>query len=92
VVRRVSTVRFSAILIHASVCAGEVLPAVRLVSGRALLAVEAGFALRANANAVADLDILYFRADADGCADDLVANTAGVGCWALFALVRRKVE
>ncbi len=45
--------------------------------------LQTGGVLRADADAVADFDaFLDFAADADGFADDLVADAAGVGCWA----------
>ena len=45
--------------------------------------LQARRVLRSDTDAVADFDAsLDFAADADGFADDLVADAAGVGCWA----------
>lgn len=59
--------------------------------GRAFFTVwfEAGTALRADANAIADLEVLgwgveaaHGGADANDVADDLVADNAGIVRWA----------
>jgi hypothetical protein len=87
VVQRIPAVRATAVIVDAVVGADDFLTAVVFLSGGAFftvaLAAETGFALRADADAVADLDVRDLGADADGCADDFVADAAGVGCWAL---------
>ncbi len=56
--------------------------------GAAALASETGFALGAESDPVANLDVLDLGADADGRADDFVSDAAGVLCWALCSYVR----
>jgi len=87
VVRRVSTVRLASVGPLAAVGVSG-LGAVVLVAGLALLALEARAGLGADSDAVAQLDVLDLLADADGLADDLVADAAWVaGRWLTVALV-----
>lgn len=72
------------------------LHAVRFVGGGAFgavaLASEAGLALGAEPDPVANFEVLYLGADADGGTDDFVSDAAGVVCWALFILVSYLAE
>jgi len=87
VVRGVSTVGLASVG-PLSTVGVRGLGAVVLVTGLALLALEARAGLGADADTVADLDVLDLLADADGFADDLVANAAWVaGRWLAVALV-----
>lgn len=64
----------AAVLEAASVGADHALAAVRLAAGRALVARAARVALRADADAVANLDVRDVLAYTDGDANDLVAH------------------
>lgn len=74
---------------HAIICSDEFVGAVVFHVGRAFFtfftqSTLARVALCADAYAVANFDVVFcFGADADGDADDFVADTLGVGCWAL---------
>jgi hypothetical protein len=79
-VGRITTIRRTAVLELAGKGVGGVL-AVVLVAAAALFAVrlQTGIGLRANTDRVADLDtLLGFAADADGLANDLVADADGL--------------
>ena len=77
VVRSVTTVRLAAVR-PLSTVGVRGLGAVVLVTGLALLALEARAGLGTDSDTVADLNVLDVLADLDGLANDLVADTAWV--------------
>lgn len=68
---------------------GAVLFAARGAFLAVAFAALAGFTLRADADPVADLEVAFcLRTDADDCADDFMADAAGIGRGTLCSLAQ----